>query len=102
VCLIPTVSLLLSKMPKVPRRGGTHPIFEVYVGGDDLTSDYKLASPHSYSSTSQICGKRSLNIVETYLYTLRIDTSSLKFNGKLDVTEGNSATLSELNMEIFL
>jgi len=85
-----------------PRRSGTHPIFEVYVGGDALTSDYKITSPHSYSSTSQIRSEHSLNIAETSLHDLRSNTTSLKFNGKLDVTEGDPLTLSELSMEAFL
>jgi len=86
----------------VPRKGGTHPIFGVYVGGDALISDYKLTFTYSYSRTSQIRSERSFNIAETSLYALQIDTTSLKFNEKLDVTEENPANLSELNMEAFL
>ena len=82
--------------------GGTHPIFGVYAGGDSLTSEYKLSSPNSYSITSQIRSKRSLDIAETSLHALVASTTSLKFNGKLDVTEGDPSTLSELNMESFL
>jgi len=84
-----------------PRRGGTHPIFGIYVGGDALTLDYKLTSPNSYSSTFQIRSECSLNMAETSLYALRINTTSLKFNGKLDVTEGDTSMLSELNTEAF-
>jgi len=65
-------------------------------------SEYKLSSLNSYSSTSQIRSKRSLNIAETSLHALWVSTTSLKFNGKLDVTEGDPSTLSELNMECFL
>jgi len=82
--------------------GGTHPIFGVYVGGDSLMSEYKLLSSNSYFSTSQIRSKRSFNIIETSLHALWVSTTSLKFNGKLDVTEGDPSTLSELNMESFL
>jgi len=85
-----------------PKRGGAHPIFGVYVGGDSLTSEYKLLSPNSYSSTSQIRSNRSLNIAETSLHALQVSTTSLKFNRKLDVTEGDSSTLSDFNMESFL
>ena len=70
-----------------PKRGRTHPIFGVYVGGDSLRSKYKLLSPNSYSGTSQIRSKRSLNIAETSLHALQVNTMFLKFNGNLDVTE---------------
>jgi len=79
-----------------------HPIFGMYVGGDALTSDYKLTYPNSYSSTSQTRSERSLNMAEKSLHALWINTTSLKFNGKLDVTEGDTSTLSELNMGAFL
>jgi len=72
------------------------------VSGDALTSDYKLTSPNSYSSTSQIRSNRSLNMAETSLHAFRINTTSLNFNGKLDVTEGDPSTLSEFNMDAFL
>ena len=85
-----------------PRRGGTHPIFGVFVGGDRLNEQYELASPFSYASTSQVRSVRSLSIAETALHTQRADNSSLKFNGKLEVTNENQSSLTELNMEEFL
>jgi len=75
---------------------------DFYVGGDSLTSEYKLSSLNSYSSTSRIRSKRSLNIAETPLHAFWVSTTSLKFNSKLDVTEGDPSTLSELNMDSFL
>ena len=89
-------------MTKVPKRGDEHPIFGVYIGGDALTSNYKLASPESYSRTSQLRSEKVLQVADSTLHSQQNSTTSLKFNRKLDVTEDNSASLSELNMESFL
>ena len=43
-----------------------------------------------------------LSIAETSLHSQRADTTSLKFNGKLDITEEHTASLTELNLEGFL
>ena len=85
-----------------PKRGGTHPIFGLYVGGDALTTDYALAFPGSYPSTSQPCSEKGLQVAENFLHLQKNNTTSLKFDGKLDVTKENSASLSEFNMEGFL
>ena len=89
-------------MTKFYIRGGEQPIFGVYVGGDALTSNYKLASPNSYSSTFQLCSKKGLQVVKSALHSQRINTTSLQFNRKLDVTEDHSESLSEFNIESFL
>ena len=86
----------------LPRRGGKHPIFGIYVGGDQLTEEYKLASTFSYTSTSQIRSERSLNVAENALHTQRADTTTLKFNGKLELSSENQSTLTELSMEGYL
>lgn len=83
----------------LPRRGGKHPIFGIYVGGDRLTEEYKLASAFSYSSTSQIRSEKSLNVAEIVLHAQRSSTTTLKFNGKLEATSENQSTL---NMEGYL
>ena len=98
-------STLPSSTPSVqplPRRGGKHPIFGIYVGGDQLTEEYKLASTFSYTSTSQIRSERSLNVAENALHTQRADTTTLKFNGKLEVSSESQSTLTELSMEGYL
>ena len=41
-------------------------------------------------------------MAETSLHAQKGNTTSLKFNGKLDVTEENTASLTELNIEGFL
>ena len=85
-----------------PKRGGTHPIFVTYLGGAPLDSGYCLISADTYSSTSQLRSIKGLQMAETQLHSHRDSTTSLKFNGKLDVTDGEVATLTELNMEAFL
>ena len=72
------------------------------MGGSALNAEYKLVSVQSYSSTSQLRTEKSLNAAETSLHSQRGNTTSLKFNGKLDVTEENTASLTELNPEGFL
>ena len=83
------------------KHGGQHSIFEIYVGGSSLDASYKLTNQNGYSSTSQLRSEKSLNLAENSLYTQRDDTTSLKFNGKMNVT-ANTASLSEMNLESFL
>lgn len=85
----------------VLKRGGTHPIFGIYVGGSPLYTDYKLTDKNGYSSTSQLRSEKSLNLAENSLYAQRDDSTSVKFNGKMDTTT-NTASLSELTLESFL
>ena len=89
-------------MVNIPKRGGKHPIFGLYVGGDVLTSEYKLAYQYTYSSTSQLQSEKGLQVEEISLHSQTNNTTSLKFNGKLEVTEISSATVYEYNMESFL
>lgn len=88
--------------PTLKRGGGNHPIFGIYVGGLALNQDYKLTSAQSYSSTSQFRTENSLNMDETSLHSQRGNSTSLKFNGELNFAEGNTDSLTELNLEGFL
>merc|ERR1740124_1351391 len=97
----PIASSTTSSHPML-KRGGGHPIFGTYVGGSGLNTEYKLTSVQSYSSISQLRTEKSLNAAETSLHSQKGNTTSLKFNGKLDVTEENIASLTELNLEGFL
>jgi len=67
-----------------------------------LNEEYKLASTLSYASTSQIRSERSLNIAETALPIQRADSTPLKFNGKLEISSENQASLAELILENYL
>ena len=97
-----TSSTTSTTVTLLPRRGGKHPIFGIYVGGDRLTETYELASSFSYSGTSQIRSERSLNVAETSLHTQRANATTPKFNGKLEVSSDNQSTLTELSMEGYL
>ena len=97
-----TTSSFSSSPVLVLKRGGKHPIFGTYVGGSPLDNEYKLTQTHCYSSTSQLRTEKQLSVAESALYTQRSNTTTLKFNGKMDVKESNTASLSELNLEAFL
>ena len=43
-----------------------------------------------------------MNLAENVLYNRKNDTTSLKFNGKMDIKEVHTASLSEMNLERFL
>ena len=83
------------------KRGGKYPIFGTYVGESPLDNSYKLTNA-GHSSTTQLRTEKSLNIAETSLYAKRNETASLKFNGKMNMTEGNTTSLSEFHLEGFL
>ena len=63
-----------------PHLGGTHPIFGIFLGGDDLTNNYKLASSITHTSTSQLRSERSLNIAETNLHNQQADLTPAQFS----------------------
>ena len=68
-------------MANVPKRGGDHPIFSLYGGGDALTSGYKLAYPYTYSSTSQLQSENGLQVADISLHSQSNNTTSLNCNG---------------------
>ena len=84
-----------------PKKGGTHPIFGLYIGGDALTASYASSSPDSKSNTTQLRSVNELQIAENFLHSQKNNTTSLKFNGRSDVIEENSISLSEFIMEAF-
>ena len=61
-----------------------------------------MDSSFLYTNISQICSERSLNIAETALHAQQAELTSLKFNGKVDISEEYPSTLSELNIKRFL
>ena len=87
VTIIVTTLTIMSSTSVSQKRWGTHPIFGIYVEGTPLAAEHTLNAPHSYSSTSKIRSERSLNVAETSLHLQRINIMSLKFNGKMEVTE---------------
>jgi len=51
---------------------------------------------------SQLRSEKGLHVADTSLHFQRSNITSLKFNGKLDVTRDKTTTLTELNMGAFL
>ena len=81
-----------------PRRGGMHPKLGVYVGGSRLNAVYQLASKSNFKFSTQCRGEtKILSLIESTLQTKRNDTTAIKFNGCLDVTQ----SITELNKEEF-
>ena len=84
------------------KRGGRHPIFGIYVGGAPLDNQYELSHTDTYASTSQLRNEKQLSVAETSLHNQRNNTTTLKFNGNMDVKESNTASLTEMNLDMFL
>lgn len=99
----PTNSTTSPAPPPLPtlKRGGRHPIFGIYVRGSALNQEYKLTCAQSYSSTSKLRTEKSINMAETSFHSQQGNITSLKFNGKLDVTKGDNDSLTKLNLEVF-
>jgi hypothetical protein len=89
-----------SNLPK-PRRGGLIEGYGPYVGGSAMNLDYTLAcsTAANYRSISQVRAIRTLPATEQMLHRYRDDTSSLKFNGKLNTI--TTSTTTELNKVAF-
>ena len=89
-----------SNLPK-PRRGGLIEGYGPYVGGSAMNLDYTLtcSTAANYRSISQVRAIRTLPATEQMLHRYRDDTSSLKFNGKLNTI--TTSTTTELNKVAF-
>ena len=83
----------------IPKRGGTHPTFGIYLGGSGIDSDYNLLKSPSYKFTAQLRNMKQAGIGERALMNARDDSSVRKFNGKLEVSDSTSKT--EMDKEDF-
>lgn len=79
------------------KRGGTHPILGDYLGGSKLNIEYKLIKKNSYKYISQLCNVKQLSANKTKLREERNSTSTLKFDGKLELT--NSMNSNKMDKE---
>lgn len=80
-----------------------HPIVGFYFRGNALTITRCLVSDHTHSSTSQLHSDKCIQLAKISLHTRQNNTTSMKFSGKLEVTNNSgSVFLSELNMESLL
>jgi hypothetical protein len=80
----------------IPKRGGTHPIYGVFLGGGSVRAGWNMDDAR-YRSSSQRCDEKSVGKVERGLTDARDKTTTLKFNGTLDldVTQGSERELDK-------
>ena len=81
------------------KRGGKHPVLGNYLGGSDLNGKYCLTKTNSYKFTSQLRSVKQLSANETKLREEQNSISTMKFDGKLELT--NSSSLTEMDKEQF-
>jgi hypothetical protein len=80
----------------VPKRGGTHPIYGVFLGGGLVGAGWDMGTDR-YRFSSQRFDEKRIGKVERGLTDARDKTTTLKFNGtlKLDGTEGSEIELDK-------
>ena len=84
---------------KEPKRGGIHPLYELYLGGSPLDDDYKPIELNSYSYATQRRNIKTIASIERDLISARDSTTTLKFDGKLEPVVGST---TEVGKERFL
>jgi hypothetical protein len=80
----------------IPKRGGTHPIYGVFLGGGSVGPKWDMDDVR-YRFSSQRRDEKSVGKVERGLPDARDKTTTLKFNGtlELDGTEGSERELDK-------
>ena len=64
----------------------------LFVGGAPLEIDYSLASTsNAYKSASQLRNIKVCTTNENYLHKRKDETTSLKFDGKLDTSSSSTS-----------
>lgn len=84
----------MTTVPVLPKRGGIHSIYGVYVGGATIDDNYHLIGTRHYKSSTQRRNAKSIGRIESDLRSARDSTSILKFNGNLEGTP-NGAELDK-------
>ena len=86
-----------------PKRGGVHPIYGNYLGGAKLDDEYKCVTKSGgsgvYRFSTQRRHEKTMSGIEKTLRDARDSPTSIKFNGKLEASEGS---LSEIGKERFV
>ena len=67
-----------------PKRGGEHPSLGYYMGGCALDDDYKLVKQRPFGQVTQLRSAKQLGINQSSLLSAKLDSSVMKFNGKLE------------------
>ena len=88
----------MTTVPVLPKRGGIHSIYGVYVGGATIDDNYHLIGTRHYKSSTQRRNAKSIGRIESDLRSARDSTSILKFNGNLEGTPNGA----ELDKKTFL
>jgi hypothetical protein len=83
-------------MALIPKRGGTYPIHVVFLGGGSVGPKWDMDDAR-YRFSSQRRDEKSVGKVERRLTDARDKTTTLKFNGtlELDGTDGNERELDK-------
>jgi hypothetical protein len=76
----------------VPKRGGDHSTYGIFIGGSPLDKEYKPTRKLRYRSHMQRRNVKAVGHIESALIAARDSTTSLKFNGNLEPTVGASVT----------
>ena len=82
-----------------PKRGGVHPLYELYLGGSPLDDEYKPIEANSYSYASQRGNIKTIATIKRDLTMARDSTTSLKFDAKLEPVVSST---TEVGKERFL
>jgi hypothetical protein len=91
--------IVASTTPTEPKRGGIHPLFELYLGGSPLDDEYRPIESNSYSYATQRRNIKTIASIERDLTSARHSTTTLKFDGKLEPVVGST---TEVGKERFL
>jgi hypothetical protein len=95
--LSPIQTLVMSSIPK---RGGTHPIYGVFLGGGSVEAGLDMSTAR-YRFLSQRRDEKSVGKVEHGLTDAREKTITLKFNGTLEL-DGTQGIERELDKDQFV
>ena len=71
----------------MPKRGGMHPIYELFMGGSELTDDYTLKSTTPYKLTTQLRNSKQSSPSKRILISARQNASSVSFKGNLETPD---------------
>ena len=95
----PSSTMTTSPELQVPIRGGSHHIYGIFLGGSPLDSNYKLTNHRLYKFSTQRRHVKSISSIERALFDARDNTTCIKFNGNLEITDPSS---NELDKDHFL
>ena len=84
---------------ETPKRGGIHPLYDLYLGGSPLDDEYRPIEANSYSYASQRRNIKTIASIERDLTMARDSITTLKFDGKLEPVTGST---TEVGKERFL